>query len=226
MQINNPDSSYLLLVIGFCMAVGIASVGAADYLSRLANKHNLKITARMVQIFGFVIIGCNIVQLTFLMLNPRSVASESSTDSSDVQYRSDDGGYSITFSGTPEEQTMQQQFGDVSMTMHEAILHKDHPRWAYTVCYMDTGRDIPIDDIESGMLRAMTGSLGDLQSTKEITVDGETGKEYLFRPGSAFVRCRVFSHAHRMYVVVDGGPQDQEDAYDDLHFADSFHFTQ
>jgi len=224
MQPSSSDSISVLVVIGFCMAVGIAAIGAADYLSRLAQKRNLNLKPRVFQIFGFVIIACNLGQLLLLMHNPQSAAS--SVDVPDGQYTSDDGGYTIAFDGTPDEKTMQQQFGDISLVMHQDILRKDNPRWAYCVCYIDTGRELGIDEVEPSMLRTMAGTLGDPDVTKQITVDGAQGKEFIFRPAESFVRCRIFSHQHHIYAVLDGGPETQEDAYADLHFADSFHFTQ
>jgi hypothetical protein len=223
MQAYSSESIALLVVIGFCMAIGIGSIGAADYLSRLATERIGNITPRMFQIFGFAIIGCNFVQLLFVMFNPQSTASVS-TDSGEVQYRSGDGGYTMTFSAMPEETAQPQQMGDVSMVLHMTMLRRSNPRWAYGVCYVNTGRDVPLEEAEPSMLQAMTGKLGDVQSTKDITVDGEQGKEYIFRPDSAFVRCRVFSHQSRIYAIVVAGPEDQEDSYADLHFADSFHF--
>src|ERR1700677_1543464 len=101
MQVSNSVSFSVLIVIGFCLAIGIGSIGAADYLPRLANKRVGNITPRMFQIFGFAIIGCNLLQLMFLMLDPQSPASGSAVDSSDVQYSSSDGGYTVSFSGTP-----------------------------------------------------------------------------------------------------------------------------
>jgi hypothetical protein len=86
MQPSSADSIGIIVVIGFSMAVGIAAIGAADYLSRLAQKRNLNLKPRVFQIFGFVIIACNLVQLLLLVRNPQSAASSVDSPEDDKTY--------------------------------------------------------------------------------------------------------------------------------------------
>ena len=160
-----------------------------------------------------------------MALGVATIGRRATADPSDEQYRNDQGGYTIAFDGAPDETSLQQQFGDVTLTMHMDMVRKDNPRWAFCVCYMDTGRDVPIDAVAPSMIRSMAGKLGDPDSTAQITIDGEQGKEYIFHPGLAFIRCRIVSHQHHVYAILDGGPQSEEGSDADLHFADSFHFT-
>ena len=145
-------------------------------------------------------------------------------DSSDEQYRNDDGGYTIAFADTPDESTMHKQVGDLTLTVHMEMVHNANPGMAYAVAYVNMGRDFSLDDIAPSMIRAMTGQLGAPDSTSQVNVDGEQGKEFIFHPESSFIRIRIFSHHHFLYTVLDVGPQSEEGAVEDLHFVNSFQF--
>lgn len=167
---------------------------------------------------------------SFQLNNPPAPSSPSSTSSSHaslkdwIEYRSEEGGFTILLPGKPQEQTQSTDTaaGTVPLTMALAEMENYAAGVSFNEIPMEAAVD-PEKILAGGRKGAAQNLKGTVVSDKPIRLGAYPGSEFVVEtPNNLIYTARIYVVNDRLYQILFLASKDQIDQFDVQGFFDSF----